>query len=195
MLSNIISQLRPALASFLVLTATTGIVYPALITGTARVAFPAAASGSPVAGGDGQVLGSALLGVCVTGDAFFHGRPSALGRPGCRVEASGGSNLGPTNPALAARFLADSAAPKDLAVDLPIDLRTTSASGLDPHISPAAARVQVPRVARARGLPEAQLYAWIDAHTEAPTFGLLGAPRVNVLALNAALLENQAPPR
>jgi K+-transporting ATPase ATPase C chain len=193
MFSNLFSHLRSALVSFVVLTGVTGIVYPALMTATAQVAFPGASGGSVVRASDGRVLGSALLGVCVEGDGFFHGRPSALGAPGCHAELSGGSNLGPTNPDLAARLRHANA--EQTGARPPADLLTTSASGLDPHISPASARFQVPRVAKARGLPEAQLYAWIDAHTEAPTFGILGEPRVNVLALNAALLENQAPPR
>ncbi|MBO9513799.1 MAG: potassium-transporting ATPase subunit KdpC [Variovorax sp.] len=182
--------LRPAVVLFVLLAAITGIVYPFAVTGVAHAVFPLQAAGSLVVR-DGKPVGSTLIGQDFTDPAHFWGRPSATAPMPYNAAASGGANLGPLNPALAdavqARIEALRAADPGNTVPVPIDLVTSSASGLDPHISPAAARYQAPRVARSRGLPLAQVLALVDARTEAPVFGLFGEPRVNVLALNLAL--------
>jgi K+-transporting ATPase ATPase C chain len=164
-----------------------GVAYPALVTVVAHVAFARPAAGSLVER-DGRVVGSTLIGQAWTSDRYFHGRPSAAGKNGYDAASSSGSNLGPTSKALAERVQGSRAALQ--ASDgpaPPLDLWTASGSGLDPHISPEAARYQIPRVARARGLPPAQLEALVAAHVEGRTLGLLGEPRVNVLELNLAL--------
>ena len=183
--------LRPALTVFVLLSALTGIVYPLAVTGVARTAFPEQAAGSLVLR-DGQAVGSTLIGQNFSDPRHFWGRPSATAPMPYNGAASGGSNQGPLNPALTdavkARIEALRAADAGNTAPVPADLVTTSASGLDPHISPEAARWQAPRIARLRGLPPAQVEQLIDQHTDgASLFGLIGEPRVNVLALNLAL--------
>ncbi len=182
--------LRPALTLFVLLSVVTGLLYPLAVTGIAQVAFPGAANGSLVVR-DGQAVGSSLIGQSFTDPKHFWGRPSATAPMSHNASASGGSNLGPLNPALAdavkARIDALRAADPGNATPVPVDLVTASASGLDPHISRAAADYQVGRVARARGLPEADLRRLVDRHTEGAWLGFIGEPRVNVLALNLAL--------
>lgn len=183
-------QLRPALVLFLLLSLVTGLLYPLAVTGVAQLAFAQAANGSLVVR-DGQVVGSALIGQSFSDPGHFWGRPSATGPMSHNAGASSGSNLGPLNPALAdavkARIESLRAADPGNTAPVPVDLVTTSASGLDPHTSRAAADYQLGRVARARGLPQAELKRLVDAHTEWPWLGFLGEPRVNVLALNLAL--------
>lgn len=182
--------IRPALVLFVLLSALTGIVYPLAVTGVAQAAFPSQAAGSLVLRG-GAPVGSTLIGQNFSDPAHFWGRPSATAPMPYNAAASGGANLGPLNPALAdavkGRVEALRAADPGNTAAVPVDLVTTSASGLDPHISPAAAHYQAPRVARMRKLPLETVERLIDAHTEAPLWGLLGEPRVNVLALNLAL--------
>jgi K+-transporting ATPase ATPase C chain len=182
-------ELRIACVALLALSVLTGLVYPLAITVLAQLVFPERANGSLVVV-DGVVRGSSLIGQDWRGERWFHGRPSATASGPYEPLPSGGSNLGPTNPALATAFAARAAALRsdsggELAI--PVDLLTSSASGLDPHISPAAARFQVERVARARGLDVARVRALVDEHVEGRMLGLLGEPRVNVLALNLAL--------
>ena len=182
--------LRPALTLFVVLSLITGLLYPLLVTGVAQTAFPHQANGSLITQG-GKTVGSELIGQSFTEPGHFWGRPSATTPMPYNASASGGSNLGPTNPALAdavkARIEALRAADPGNTRPVPVDLVTASASGLDPHISPAAAAYQAERVARARSLPVAQIQALVQQHTENPWLGVLGEPRVNVLALNLAL--------
>jgi K+-transporting ATPase ATPase C chain len=156
-----------------------GFAYPGIVTGIAQVAFPQKSAGSLVER-EGKVVGSSLIGQAWTSEKYFHGRPSAAGKDGYDATASSGSNLGPTSKALAERIHA-------MEPGAPLDLLTTSGSGLDPHISPEAARWQIPRIARARNLDPQKLEALIAAHTEGRTFGLFGEPRVNVLLLNLEL--------
>lgn len=182
--------LRPALVLFAVLTLVTGLLYPLLVTGVAQTVFPDQANGSLVER-DGKTVGSALIGQSFTQPEHFWSRPSATGPMAYNAGASSGSNLGPGNPALAdavrARIEALRAADPGNTAPVPVDLITASASGLDPHISLAAARYQVARVARERGLTPEAVNALVDQHTEKTLFGFLGEPRVNVLALNLAL--------
>lgn len=182
--------LRPALVLFLVLTLVTGVAYPLLVTGVAQALFPTQAAGSIIMR-DGKAVGSELIGQNFTDPKHFWGRPSATGPMPYNASASSGSNQGPLNPALTdavkGRIEALRAADPGNTKSVPIDLVTASASGLDPHISPAAANYQVARVAKARGLPADKVQALLDAQTEAPLFGFLGEPRVNVLKLNVAL--------
>lgn len=190
---------RPALVLLLLMTAVTGLAYPLAMTGLAQLLFPFQANGSLVSR-EGRVLGSLLIGQPFARPDYFHPRPSATTQadpqdPSRSVSApynamgSAGSNLAPTAQALAARVKADLAAlqAENPGITVPADLLTSSGSGLDPHISPEAALFQAPRVARARNLPEARITALIAEHVEPPLAGLLGAPRVNVLALNLAL--------
>lgn len=181
--------LRPALGLFLLLSLLTGGIYPFVVTGAAAVLAPGLAAGSLLRR-DGRVVGSELVGQAWTGPRWFWGRPSAT-VPACNGAASGGSNLGPGSSALRAavegRLAALRAAHPGRALPVPVDLVTASGSGLDPHVSPAAARYQVERVARARGLDPARVLALVERHVEGRTFGLLGEPRVNVLRLNLAL--------
>ena len=182
--------LRPALTLFIVLSLVTGLIYPLVVTGVAQTVFPHQANGSLITQG-GKAVGSELIGQSFTEPSHFWGRPSATTPMPYNAAASGGSNLGPTNPALTevvkARIEALRAADPGNTRPVPVDLVTASASGLDPHISPAAATYQTERVARARSLPVAQVQALVQQHTESPWLGLLGEPRVNVLALNLAL--------
>ncbi len=185
-----LKELRPALLVLVALSVVTGVLYPALITGVAAVVFARQSGGSLEMAPDGRVLGSRLIGQAFTSTRYFWGRLSAT-VPAYNAAASSGSNYGPLNPALAqavgdrvtALRIAD---PGNLA-PVPVDLVTASGSGLDPHISPAAAEYQAARVARVRGLPVADVRALVVRHTEPRTFGLLGEARVNVLLLNLAL--------
>jgi K+-transporting ATPase ATPase C chain len=182
--------IRPALVLFALLSALTGLAYPLAVTGAAKALFPSQAAGSLVVQG-GTTVGSSLIGQNFSDPKHFWGRPSATAPQPYNAIASGGSNLGPLNPALAdavkQRIEALRAADPGNAAAVPVDLVTASASGLDPDISPAAAHYQAQRVARLRGLPPEQVNALIASHTQAPLWGWLGEPRVNVLALNLAL--------
>ena len=183
-------HLRPALVSLALFTLITGVVYPLVVTAIARVAFPHQAGGSLIVK-DGTVIGSRLIGQPFDDPRYFWGRPSATSPHPYNAAASAASNLGPTNPALTtavkARVDALSAADPGNTAPVPVDLVTASASGLDPHISPAAALYQVRRVANARKVDEARVRDLVARHTEGRSFGFLGEPRVNVLALNLAL--------
>ena len=182
------SHLRPALVSVGLFTALLGLAYPLAVTGVAQAAFPTQANGSLVRDADGKVIGSALIGQAFAKPEYFHGRPSAAG-DGYDASASSGSNMGPLNDKLIEREKTDAAAlrAENPGVVIPADAVTTSGSGLDPDISPANARFQAPRVARERGVPEAQVAALIDAQVQQPLLGFIGQPRVNVLSLNRAL--------
>jgi K+-transporting ATPase ATPase C chain len=184
------AELRPTLVIFLVLTALTGVIYPLGVTLLARLAFPFQAAGSIITQG-GHAVGSALLGQPFTSPGYFWSRPSATAPQPYNGAASGASNLGPTNPALFDaihdRVTALRAADPGNADPVPVDLVTASGSGLDPHISPAAAEYQVARVARARGLDATKVRELVRVATEERTFGVLGERRVNVLRLNLAL--------
>lgn len=187
---ELVAALRPSLVMTGLFAGLLGLAYPAAITGIAQVAFPWAANGSLVTD-HGQVIGSDLIGQGFASPRYFHGRPSAAGSAGYDASASAGSNLAPSSQALHDRV---AGAVKDLAATspgspVPPDLVTTSASGLDPHISPEAAFFQVDRVAAARGLPRETVRALVTAQVEQPLLGLLGEPRVNVLRLNRALDE------
>jgi K+-transporting ATPase ATPase C chain len=181
---------RPAIAVFALLTILTGVVYPLAVTGIGQLAFHAQANGS-VFERDGRAAGSTLIGQPFSDPARFWSRPSATAPQPYNGAASSGSNLGPTNSAqldvVRARVTALRAADPANTAPVPVDLVTASGSGLDPHISPAAAEHQVARVARARGRSEAEIRQLVAAHTEGRSFGLLGEPRVNVLELNLAL--------
>jgi potassium-transporting ATPase KdpC subunit len=194
-----LKEIRPAIVLVVALTLITGLIYPLVMTGIAGVVFPRQAEGSLVEQ-DGKVVGSALIGQEFSSDRYFHGRPSATVAPDpndatktvaapYNAANSGGSNLGPTNKALVERVQGDvdKLKQENPSAPVPIDLVTTSGGGLDPHVSPEAALFQVPRVAKARNMPEDRLRALVNEHTEGRTLGLLGEPRVNVLALNLAL--------
>ena len=182
--------LRPALVLFLALTLLTGVAYPLAVTGAARLLFPDQAAGSLILQG-GKPVGSRLIGQNFTDPGRFWGRPSATGPMPYTASASGGSNQGPLNPALVdavkSRIDALRAADPGNSAPVPVDLVTASASGLDPHISPAAAGYQAARVARVRGLPLEKVQQLVAGETETPWLGLLGEPRVHVLRLNLAL--------
>ncbi|HJW04688.1 MAG TPA: potassium-transporting ATPase subunit KdpC [Azospira sp.] len=182
--------IRPALSLFVVLSVVTGLAYPLAVTGVAKLLFPVQAAGSLVMK-DGKGVGSSLIGQNFTDPGHFWGRPSATAPQPYNASASGGSNQGPLNPALVdsikGRIDALKAANPENDHPIPVDLVTASASGLDPHISPAAAEYQVARVAQARHLTEVTVRSLVRAHTEGRQWGIFGEPRVNVLALNLAL--------
>jgi K+-transporting ATPase ATPase C chain len=192
-------EIRPAIVLVIALTLITGLIYPLAMTGIAGVIFPYQAQGSLIEK-DGKVIGSALIGQLFTDDKYFHGRPSATNTPDPKdstktIDApynaanSVGSNLGPTNKTLIERVKGEveNLKKENASAQMPIDLVTTSGSGLDPDISPEAAYFQVPRVAKARNLPEGRVRALVEGQIEGRTLGLLGEPRVNVLKLNLAL--------
>jgi potassium-transporting ATPase KdpC subunit len=192
-------EIRPAIVLIVALTLITGLAYPLAMTGLAQVFFPYQSNGSLIER-DGKVVGSALIGQAFTSDGYFRGRPSATNKPDpndasktvdepYNAANSMGSNLGPTNKALIERVQGDvdKLKAENGSASVPIDLVTTTASGLDPHISPDAALFQVPRVAKARNLSEDQLRQLVGQHVEGRLLGLLGEPRVNVVALNMAL--------
>jgi K+-transporting ATPase ATPase C chain len=194
-----LKEIRPAIVFVVALTVITGLLYPFAMTGIAGVVFPYQAQGSLIER-DGKVVGSALIGQDFTSAGYFHGRPSATVAPDpndstktvpapYNAANSGGSNLGPTNKALIDRVQGDveKLQEENPPAQIPIDLVTTSGSGLDPDISPAAALFQVPRVAKARNMPEDRVRQLVDEHVEGRTLGFLGEPRINVLALNLAL--------
>jgi K+-transporting ATPase ATPase C chain len=182
--------LRPTLVLFVALTVVTGVAYPLVVTGIAKAVFPAQAAGSLIEVG-GKTVGSALIGQNFSDPKNFWGRPSATSPMANNATASGGSNQGPLNPALIdavkGRITALQAADPENKRPVPVDLVTASGSGLDPHISVAAANYQASRVARTRDIPLAQVQALIEQNTEGQLFGFLGEPRVNVLKLNLAL--------
>ena len=184
------TQLCPALLILMALTLITGFLYPLVITGVAQVLFPRQANGSLILI-DGKPVGSSLIGQPFDAPKYFWGRPSATSPFPYNAAASSGSNLGPTNEALTkavqARIDALKAVDPDNSLPLPVDLVTASGSGLDPHISPASAGYQVTRVARARGMEEGVVRQLVSLYTEGRQLGILGEPRVNVLALNLAL--------
>jgi K+-transporting ATPase ATPase C chain len=184
-------NLATAILMTLVTTVLLGLIYPLAVTGIAQLAFNDRANGQLLKRSDGTVIGSKIIGQPFSGPGYFHSRPSAAGVAGYDAGASSGSNLGPTSQKLIERVKADVALrqTENPGRPVPVDLVTTSASGLDPHISPASAAFQVPRVASERGLSEDQVRALVSNQTEGRTFGILGEPRVNVLLLNLALDE------
>jgi len=177
-----------AILMTIVTTVLLGLIYPLVVTGIAQVLFPDKANGQLIVK-DGQVVGSRLIGQPFSSPGYFRSRPSAAGAAGYDAGASSGSNLGPTNKKLIDRINADveKLHAENLNQPIPVDLVTTSASGLDPHISPAAAEFQIPRVAREREMSEAEVRQFVQAHTQGRQFGFLGEPGVNVLELNLAL--------
>lgn len=191
-----LKELQPALRLLALMTVLTGVAYPLIVTGVAQAVFPHQANGSLIER-NGKVIGSELIGQSFTAPKYFWGRASATSPTPYNAAASSGSNLGPLNPALETaikeRIAALKAVDPGNAAPIPVDLVTASASGLDPHISPAAAAYQVERVARVRGMNVESLRTLVAAHTEGRTFGVLGEARVNVLALNLALERQPRP--
>jgi K+-transporting ATPase ATPase C chain len=183
-----------AILMTVVTTILLGLIYPLVVTGLAQVIFPENANGQLLRAADGTVVGSRLLGQPFSSPGYFRSRPSAAGASGYDASASSGSNLGPTNKKLIDRVKneVEKLKVENPGKQVPIDLVTTSGSGLDPHISPAAAEFQVPRVARERGMSEAEVRSIVNAHTEGRQFGFLGEPRVNVVELNLDL-DNRKP--
>jgi K+-transporting ATPase ATPase C chain len=192
MFRTVAAQLRPALLSLVFFSVLTGLLYPAVVTGLAQVLFPSLANGNLIYR-EGKTVGSELIGQPFTDPAYFWSRPSATAPQAYHAAASGGSNLGPTNPdlekAVAARIQALREADRGNTAPVPVDLVTASGSGLDPHISPAAAAYQVPRVARLRGLKEEDLRRLVAQCTEDRQLRVFGEARVNVLRLNLALVS------
>jgi K+-transporting ATPase ATPase C chain len=182
-------QLWTSISMTIVTTVLLGLVYPLAMTGISQVLFPRKANGSLLHKKDGTLVGSALIGQPFTEPGYFHSRPSTAGDAGYDTMASGGSNLGPTNQKLIARVQSDAARlqAENPNAPVPVDLVTTSGSGLDPDITPAAAEFQVPRVAKQRNLPIEQVRRIVQEHTRGRDLGFLGEPRVNVLELNLAL--------
>jgi K+-transporting ATPase ATPase C chain len=187
-----VDEARHTLSIVIILAALTGIAFPALVIGLAQVLFPHQADGSLLHNADGAVVGSELVGQNFTGPGYFHPRPSAAGADGYDASSSSGANLSPTNPNLAAALSERAAAYREEngippSTVLPADAVTTSASGLDPHISPANARLQIARVARGRNRPESEIAALVDRHTDGRLLGFFGERTVNVPKLNLEL--------
>ena len=186
----LLAQIRPAIVSFILFTGLTGVLYPLLVTGIAQTVFHKQAEGSLIISGDGEILGASLIGQNFDDPKYFWSRISAAS-PAYNASSSSGSNLGPTNPALLdevkGRFAALKAADPNNNDPIPVDLVTSSGSGLDPHISLAAANYQLARVARVRGLTQGEVQQMIDQNTQGRFLGLLGEPVVNVLQVNLAL--------
>jgi K+-transporting ATPase ATPase C chain len=181
--------LWPAVAILIAMTVITGFAYPAVVTAIAQVAFPSQANGSFITTTDGRRIGSSLIGQAFSDPKYFWSRPSAAGQDGYDASSSAGSNLGPTSDDLIQRIQdsVDTYQAENGNAPIPVDLVTTSASGLDPDISPASAAYQVARVAKARGMSEADVQAAVARHTQQPMLGFLGEPRVNVLLVNLDL--------
>jgi K+-transporting ATPase ATPase C chain len=188
-------NLITAVLMTIVTTILLGVIYPLAVTGIAQLAFPDKANGQLIKR-NGVIVGSRIIGQAFSGPAYFHSRPSAAGAAGYDGGSSSASNLGPTSQTLVDRVKAEieKLQAENPGKPVPIDLVTTSASGLDPHVSPAAAEFQIPRVARERNMSEAEVRQFVSAHTEGRTFGFLGEPRVNVLELNLDLDERKRVP-